>query len=83
MLVLSRKKDETIVVNGGIEVTILEIRGDKVRVGITAPRDVPVHRKEVQQLVEQQGHKCAGLEPIGEHAARALRHLAGAAPAGG
>jgi carbon storage regulator len=47
MLVLSRKKDETIVINGSIKVTIVEIRGDKVRLGIEAPRDVVVHRQEV------------------------------------
>jgi carbon storage regulator len=47
MLVLSRKTNETIVINDSIVVTVVEIRGDKVRLGITAPRDVPVHREEV------------------------------------
>jgi carbon storage regulator len=47
MLALSRKKDEAIVINDNIEVTILEIKGDQVKIGISAPRSVPVYRKEV------------------------------------
>jgi carbon storage regulator len=47
MLALSRKKDEAIVINDNIEVTILEIKGDQVKIGITAPKSVPVYRKEV------------------------------------
>ena len=47
MLVLSRKKNESVVINDNIVVTVLEIRGDKVRLGIEAPRDIPVHRREV------------------------------------
>ena len=46
MLVLSRKKDESIMI-GDVEVKVLEVRGDKVRLGITAPRNIPVHRHEV------------------------------------
>lgn len=53
MLVLSRKKDETIVINGSIKVTVVEIRGDKVRLGIEAPRDVVVHRQEVLNAIEE------------------------------
>lgn len=53
MLVLSRKKDESIVINDDIEVRIVEIRGDKVRLGIEAPKDIPVHRGEVQAAIEQ------------------------------
>ena len=51
MLVLSRKKNESIVINDDIVVTIVEIRGDKVRLGIEAPRDVPVHRREVLDAI--------------------------------
>lgn len=51
MLVLSRKKNESIVINDNIVVTIVEIRGDKVRLGIDAPRDVPVHRREVLDAI--------------------------------
>jgi len=51
MLVLSRKKDESIVINDNIVVTIVEIRGDKVRLGIDAPREVAVHRQEVLDAI--------------------------------
>jgi len=51
MLVLSRKKNESIVINEDIVVTIVEIRGDKVRLGIEAPRDIPVHRREVLDAI--------------------------------
>ena len=47
MLVLSRKKNESIVINNDITITVVEIRGDKVRLGIVAPKEVPVHRQEV------------------------------------
>lgn len=47
MLVLSRKKGESIVINNDVIITVVEVRGDKVRLGIQAPRDVPVHRQEV------------------------------------
>jgi carbon storage regulator len=47
MLVLSRKKNESIVINNDITITVVEIRGDKVRLGIVAPKSVPVHRQEV------------------------------------
>jgi len=52
MLVLSRKKDESIVINGSIVVTVVEVRGDKVRLGIVAPRDVSVHRSEVIEAIQ-------------------------------
>ncbi len=51
MLVLSRKRNESIVINDDIEIVIIEIRGDKVRLGITAPKEVPVHRHEVYQAI--------------------------------
>ena len=47
MLVLSRKKNESIVINNDITIVVVEIRGDKVRLGVEAPREVPVHRREV------------------------------------
>ena len=53
MLVLSRKKNETIIINDQITVTVIEIRGDKVRLGIDAPRDVAVHRREVYEAIQQ------------------------------
>ena len=51
MLVLSRKKNESIVINHDITVVVVEIRGDKVRLGVEAPKDVPVHRKEVYDAI--------------------------------
>ena len=54
MLVLSRHRDESIIIDGNITITIVDIRGDKVRIGIDAPKDVTVHRKEVQDKVDQQ-----------------------------
>ena len=51
MLVLSRKKNESIVISDDIVVTVVEIRGDKVRLGIKAPRDIPVHRREVLDAI--------------------------------
>jgi carbon storage regulator len=51
MLVLSRKKNESIVINNDVIITVVEIRGDKVRLGIVAPKDVPVHREEVYEAI--------------------------------
>ena len=59
MLVLSRKKNESIVINNDITVTVVEIRGDKVRLGIVAPKEVPVHRQEVFDAI----HGKPGAEP--------------------
>lgn len=53
MLVLSRKKNESIVINNDIRIVIVEIRGDKVRLGVEAPRDVPVHRREVYEAIQR------------------------------
>lgn len=53
MLVLSRKKNESIVINDNITIIVVEIRGDKVRLGIEAPKDVPVHRKEVYDAIKR------------------------------
>jgi carbon storage regulator len=54
MLVLSRKKEESIIIGDNIQVTVVEIRGDKVRLGIVAPRDVPVHREEIYEQVKRE-----------------------------
>ena len=53
MLVLSRKKNESIVINNDITVVVVEIRGDKVRLGVEAPKEVPVHRKEVYDAIQR------------------------------
>lgn len=52
MLVLSRKKNESIVINDSISIVVVEIRGDKVRLGVEAPKDVTVHRKEVYDAIK-------------------------------
>jgi carbon storage regulator len=54
MLVLSRKKNESIVIDEKIVITIVEIRGDKVRLGIDAPKEVPVHREEVYRAIHHE-----------------------------
>lgn len=59
MLVLSRKKDESIIINDNIVITVVEIRGDKVRLGIKAPREIPVHRSEIYAVI--QAEKAAAL----------------------
>ena len=53
MLVLSRKKNESIVINDDITVVVVEIRGDKVRLGVEAPKEVPVHRREVYDAIKR------------------------------
>jgi carbon storage regulator len=61
MLVLSRKKNEAIVINKDVVITVIEIRGDKVRLGIVAPKDVAVHREEVYEAIH--GHKPPVASP--------------------
>jgi carbon storage regulator len=58
MLVLSRQRDETIMIGDDIEITIVDIRGDKVRLGITAPSSVPVHRKEVYEAIKKENKEA-------------------------
>jgi|TARA_B110000495_G_scaffold76995_1_gene66067 carbon storage regulator len=52
MLVLSRKKNESIVINNDITIVVVDIRGDKVRLGIEAPKEIPVHRREVYDAIQ-------------------------------
>ena len=54
MLVLSRQKDESIIIGDHIEITIVDVRGDKVRLGITAPKTISVHRKEVYEAIQRE-----------------------------
>ena len=75
MLVLSRQRDESIMIGDSIVVTIVDIRGDKVRLGITAPSEVPVHRQEVYEAIQRENQRAARLEPgdtqdIGRFASR-------------
>ncbi len=59
MLVLSRQRDETIVIGDDIEITVVDIRGDKVRLGINAPRSVQVHRKEVYDAIKRENAQAS------------------------
>jgi carbon storage regulator len=52
MLVLSRKKNESIVINNDITIVVVDIRGDKVRLGVEAPKEIPVHRREVYDAIQ-------------------------------
>lgn len=60
MLVLSRKKNESIVINDNITIVVVEIRGDKVRLGVEAPKEVPVHRREVFDAIHRNDELAAG-----------------------
>ena len=73
MLVLSRQRDQSIMIGDNIEITIVDIRGDKVRLGINAPNTVPVHRKEVYQAIQRDrsASPTAAAEAPAEHAAPA------------
>lgn len=67
MLALSRKKEEAIMINNNIEITILEIKGDQVKIGISAPKSVPVYRKEVYLQIQEANKAAAsadGLEAL-------------------
>ncbi|QKK09416.1 MAG: carbon storage regulator CsrA [Planctomycetota bacterium] len=61
MLVLSRQRDETIMIGDDIEITVVDIRGDKVRLGITAPTSIAVHRKEVYEAIRSENEHAAKL----------------------
>ncbi|HUU84323.1 MAG TPA: carbon storage regulator CsrA [Phycisphaerae bacterium] len=63
MLVLSRTRDETIMIGDDVQITIVDIRGDKVRLGITAPPEVPVHRKEVYDAIKRENAQAAQMSP--------------------
>ena len=54
MLVLSRQKDESIMIGDDVEITIVDVRGDKVRLGITAPKSIKVHRREVYEAIQRE-----------------------------
>ena len=64
MLVLTRKKEQSIVINDNIEITILDIQGDQVRVGINAPRSISIHRKEVFLEIQEENKKAADTKNV-------------------
>jgi len=63
MLVLSRHRDESIMIGDDVVITIVDIRGDKVRLGIEAPTDIPVHRQEVYEAIKRENERAARVNP--------------------
>src|SRR5947209_19642456 len=63
MLVLSRQRDETIIIGDDIEITVVDIRGDKVRLGVSAPKEISVHRKEVYDAIRRENREAAQVKP--------------------
>ncbi|QDU57630.1 carbon storage regulator CsrA [Aeoliella mucimassa] len=63
MLVLSRQRDESIIIGDNVVVTIVDVRGDKVRLGIEAPIEIPVHRQEVYEAIQRENRKAAEIKP--------------------
>lgn len=72
MLALSRKKNEALVINNNVEVTVLEIKGEQVKLGISAPREVPVYRKEVYIQIQNANEEAGGVDGM-----EALKNLLG------
>lgn len=72
MLALSRKKNEAIIINNNIEITVLEVKGDQVKIGISAPKEVPVYRKEVYLQIQQANRDAVDADGI-----EALQNLLG------
>lgn len=67
MLALTRKKGESLVINNNIEISILEVRGDQIKIGISAPKDVPIYRKEVYKQIQEENKASVstnGLETL-------------------
>lgn len=62
MLALSRKKNEALVINNNIEITVLEIKGEQVKLGISAPKDVPIYRKEVYVQIQEANREAVSVE---------------------
>lgn len=63
MLVLSRQRDESIMIGNNIIITVVDIRGDKVRLGIEAPTEIPVHRQEVYEAIQRENLRAAQRDP--------------------
>ena len=72
MLALSRKKNEALIVNNNIEITVLEIKGEQVKLGISSPKEVPVYRKEVYVQIQEANQEAVSMEGLS-----ALQNLLG------
>ncbi len=66
MLTLSRKKGESLVVNNNIEITVLDIRGDQIKIGISAPKEVPIYRKEIYLEIQKANSTSVSAEQVDE-----------------
>ncbi|WP_026517165.1 carbon storage regulator CsrA [Butyrivibrio sp. MC2021] len=66
MLALSRKKNEAIMINNNIEITVLDIRGDQVKLGIAAPKEIPIYRKEVYLQIQQENKQATDVSSLDE-----------------
>jgi len=64
MLILSRQRDESIMIGDNVVITIVDIRGDKVRLGIEAPQEIPVHRQEVYEAIQREGRRSVENAPV-------------------
>lgn len=64
LLALSRKKGESIIINNNIELTILEIKGDQIKIGINAPKSIPIYRKEIYGQIKQENQVSAGMDDL-------------------
>ena len=64
MLALTRKKGESNVINNNIEISVLEIRGDQIKIGISAPKDVPIYRKEVYLQIQEETKEAMNVEGL-------------------
>lgn len=64
MLALSRKKNEALVINNNIEITILEIKGDQVKIGVSAPKEIPVYRKEVYVQIQKENEEAMNSDSL-------------------
>lgn len=72
MLALTRKKGESIIINNNIEISILEFKGDQIKIGITAPKEVPIYRKEVYLQIQEENKAAISVD-----GAEALKNLFG------
>ena len=61
---MTRKKGEALVINNNIEITVLEIRGDQIKIGISAPKDVPIYRKEVYLQIQQENEAAISVDGL-------------------